>query len=121
MDPPQRNPRPLLNLSAPAGLNPVHSFGRHGPGISGFATLEAAQGAPREPRRDSRGERSPWLPLETNTSFCVYRHGLKKYSNKDGKQVLQVNILFLCNFHHEQSILVHLFTICVYWYHGQLP
>ena len=27
--------------------------------------LEAAQGAPREPRRDSRGERSPWLPLET--------------------------------------------------------
>ena len=28
-------------------------------------TLEAAQGAPRDPRRDSRGERSPWLPLET--------------------------------------------------------
>ena len=28
-------------------------------------SLEAAQGAPREPRRDSRGERSPWLPLET--------------------------------------------------------
>ena len=27
--------------------------------------LEAAQGAPRDPRRDSRGERSPWLPLET--------------------------------------------------------
>ena len=24
-----------------------------------------AQGAPRDPRRDSRGERSPWLPLET--------------------------------------------------------
>ena len=23
-----------------------------------------AQGAPRDPRRDSRGERSPWLPLE---------------------------------------------------------
>ena len=28
--------------------------------------LEAAQGAPRDPRRDSRGERSPWLPLETS-------------------------------------------------------
>ena len=28
-------------------------------------SLEAAQGAPRDPRRDSRGERSPWLPLET--------------------------------------------------------
>ena len=27
--------------------------------------LEAAQGAPRDPRRDLRGERSPWLPLET--------------------------------------------------------
>ena len=27
--------------------------------------LGAAQGAPRDPRRDSRGERSPWLPLET--------------------------------------------------------
>ena len=27
-------------------------------------SLEAAQGAPRDPRRDSRGERSPWLPLE---------------------------------------------------------
>ena len=26
---------------------------------------EAAQGAPRDPRRDSRGERSPWLPHET--------------------------------------------------------
>ena len=24
-----------------------------------------AQGAPRDPRRDSSGERSPWLPLET--------------------------------------------------------
>ena len=30
-----------------------------------YCTLEAAQGAPRDPRRDSRGERSPWLPLET--------------------------------------------------------
>ena len=28
-------------------------------------TLDAAQGAPRDPRRDSRGERSPWHPLET--------------------------------------------------------
>ena len=27
-------------------------------------SLEAAQGAPRDPRRDTRGERSPWLPLE---------------------------------------------------------
>ena len=26
--------------------------------------LAGAQGAPRDPRRDSRGERSPWLPLE---------------------------------------------------------
>ena len=25
----------------------------------------SAQGAPRDPRRDSRGERIPWLPLET--------------------------------------------------------
>ena len=31
--------------------------------------LEAAQGATRDPRRDSRGERSPWLPLETRTDF----------------------------------------------------
>ena len=28
-------------------------------------SLEAAQGAPRDPSRESRGERSPWLPLET--------------------------------------------------------
>ena len=28
-------------------------------------SVEAAQGAPTDPRRDSRGERSPWLPLET--------------------------------------------------------
>ena len=28
-------------------------------------SLEAAQGAPRDPCHDSRGERSPWLPLET--------------------------------------------------------
>ena len=26
-----------------------------------------AQGAPRDPRRDSRGERSPWLPLKTRS------------------------------------------------------
>ena len=26
---------------------------------------EVAQGAPRDPLRESRGERSPWLPLET--------------------------------------------------------
>ena len=29
-------------------------------------SLKAAQGAPRDPRRDSRGERSPWLPLVKN-------------------------------------------------------
>ena len=28
-------------------------------------SLEATQGATRHPHRDSRGERSPWLPLET--------------------------------------------------------
>ena len=28
-------------------------------------SLEATQGATRDPHRDSRGERSPWLPLET--------------------------------------------------------
>ena len=28
-------------------------------------SLEAALGAPRDPRRDSRGGPSPWLPLET--------------------------------------------------------
>ena len=28
-------------------------------------SLVATHGAPRDPRRDSRGERSPWLPLET--------------------------------------------------------
>ena len=28
-------------------------------------SLEAAQGAPRDPRRDSRGERIPWLALGT--------------------------------------------------------
>ena len=35
------------------------------PGREAALALEAAQGAPRDPRRDSRGERSPWLPLET--------------------------------------------------------
>ena len=30
-------------------------------------SLEASQGAPRDPRRYSRGERSPWLPLATRT------------------------------------------------------
>ena len=34
-------------------------------GASQERTGESAQGAPRDPRRDSRGERSPWLPLET--------------------------------------------------------
>ena len=32
-------------------------------GQAGF--LPTRQGAPRDPRRHSRGERSPWLPLET--------------------------------------------------------
>ena len=31
-------------------------------------SLEAAQGAPRHPRRDSRGEQCPWLALETRPS-----------------------------------------------------
>ena len=30
-------------------------------------SVEAAQGAPTDPCRDSRGERSPWLPLETRS------------------------------------------------------
>ena len=34
-------------------------------------SLEAAQGAPRELRRDSRGERSPWLPLEPHRLFFL--------------------------------------------------
>ena len=34
-------------------------------------SLDAAQGAPRDPRRDSRGERSPWLPLETRPDSPV--------------------------------------------------
>ena len=34
-------------------------------------SLEAAQGAPRDPRRDSRGERSPWLPLEIPHLFAM--------------------------------------------------
>ena len=37
-------------------------------------TLEAAQGAPRAPRRDSRGERSPWLPLETRPDSPRHFH-----------------------------------------------
>lgn len=45
----------------------------------------------------------------------------QKLCNKDGKQSFKVNVLFLCNFHHEKSILMHSFTICVRWYHGQLP
>ena len=43
----------------------------------GAAALEAAQGAPRDPRRDSRGDRSPWLPLETqgNRLSCRDQEG----------------------------------------------
>ena len=44
--------------------NPSLLSGVLGTGLPGLGTLEAAQGAPRDPRRDSRGERSPWLPLE---------------------------------------------------------
>lgn len=47
-NPSHTHPRPLLNLSAPAGLNPVHSFGQHGPGISGFARLGAGHWGQRE-------------------------------------------------------------------------
>ena len=36
--------------------------------------LEAAQGAPRDPRRDSRRERSPWLPLETRAQSRTPLH-----------------------------------------------
>ena len=32
-------------------------------------SLEAAQGAPSDRRRDSRGEQSPWLPPETVITF----------------------------------------------------
>ena len=33
--------------------------------------FRAAAVRPREPRRDSRGERSPWLPLETRPSSTL--------------------------------------------------
>ena len=46
--------QPQARRAALAGLREARSLG-----------LEAAQEAPRAPRRDSRGERSPWLPLET--------------------------------------------------------
>ena len=47
---------------------------RTGHGTTGCfqIALEAAQGAPRDPRRDSRGERSPWLPLETRPDSRLY-------------------------------------------------
>ena len=38
-------------------------------------SLEAAQGAPRDPRRASRGERSPLLPLEAKPDSPVVRGG----------------------------------------------
>ena len=36
-----------------------------------LSALEAAQGAPRDPRRDSGGQRSPLLPLETRPDSRV--------------------------------------------------
>ena len=63
--PPQRNPRPLLNLSAPTGLNPVHSFGQHGPGISGFARLSTGHWGQREVQTSPVCEKHPVQ--------CVYR------------------------------------------------
>ena len=44
---------------------PITSWQIDGETMETVDSLEAAQGAPRDPRRDSRGERSPWLPLET--------------------------------------------------------
>ena len=49
--PSQRNAKPLLNHSAPAGLNLVHSFGQYVPGISGFARLSAGHWGQREVQR----------------------------------------------------------------------
>lgn len=46
--PSHRNAEPLLNHSAPAGLNLVHSFGQYVPGISGFARLSAGHWGQRE-------------------------------------------------------------------------
>ena len=59
-----RCPHPALGRAMPhlAALA-VHGVQRPLQGRG--RALEAAQGAPRDPRRDSRGERSPWLPLET--------------------------------------------------------
>ena len=52
-----------LDSRAAPGKSGLHARGE-GERVLALA-LEAAQGAPRAPRRDSRGERSPWLPLET--------------------------------------------------------
>ena len=56
----RQDPSPLRGTLASSLRSPAE-----GEGHEGFPPPPAAQGAPRDPRRDSRGERSPWLPLET--------------------------------------------------------
>ena len=60
---PLSSPSPhALNLSQHQGLfQGVSSLHQ----VAKVLELQLCQGAPRDPRRDSRGERSPWLPLET--------------------------------------------------------
>ena len=67
---PGSGPRSLASRISPSAFPPQHGdSGSHHPGAGHCCitvdSLEAAQGAPRDPRRDSKGERSPWLPLET--------------------------------------------------------
>ena len=51
--------------SAPSSRVPGGSVGGTGVPVGGSAAVLGG-GGPRDPRRDSRGERSPWLPPETS-------------------------------------------------------
>ena len=64
-------------------------------------SLEAAQGAPRVPRRDSRGERSPWLPLETRLKEmpcfpCVVHLSFLMEGSTSIESVMPSSHLILC-------------------------
>ena len=55
-------------------------------------TLEATQGAPRDPRRDSRGERSPWLPPRRGlTSRADLRSGREHRTPLESPETLAVH------------------------------
>ena len=80
-----RAPAPGKKFTATESQRRILELVRRRPATLPDLALEAAQGAARDPRRDSKVERSPWLPLETRPD-SPGEPGMRSEERRVGKE-----------------------------------